>query len=106
MRLSQHCLTPKSWPRCSPCPTNSVQRCTTPMSRGSDIRRSPTSWVPRTEPCSHGLRVDDNTSAECLSTRLTQGLAEGRECAIRLDARRLSDEVAQCFNLAKIKKAL
>jgi hypothetical protein len=48
--------------------------------------------------------VDDNTSAECLSTRLTQGLAEGRECAIRLDARRLSDEVAQCFNLAKIKK--
>jgi hypothetical protein len=37
------------------------------------------------------LRVDDNTSAECLSTRLTQGLAEGRECVIRLDARRLSD---------------
>jgi hypothetical protein len=50
--------------------------------------------------------VDDNTSAECLSTRLTQGLAEGRECVIRLDARRLRDEVAQCFNLAKIKKAL
>jgi hypothetical protein len=50
--------------------------------------------------------VDDDTSAECLSTRLTQGLAEGRECVIRPDARRLSDEVAQRFNLAKIKKPL
>ena len=58
------------------------------------------------EACSHGLRVDDSTSAECLSTPLTQGLAEGRECVIRLDARRLSDEVAQWFNLAKIKKTL
>jgi len=48
------------------------------------------------------LRVDDNTSAECLSTRLTQGPAEGRECVLRLDARRLGDEVPQCFNLAKI----
>jgi hypothetical protein len=33
-------------------------------------------------------------------------LAGDSECVIRLDARRLSDEVAQCFNLAKIKKTL
>jgi Sigma-70 region 2 len=37
MRLLRHCLTAKSWRRCSPCPNNSVQWCTTPMSRGSDI---------------------------------------------------------------------
>jgi RNA polymerase sigma-70 factor, ECF subfamily len=30
----------------------------------------------------------------------------GRQCVIRLDARRFGDEVAQCFNLAKLKRAL
>jgi hypothetical protein len=34
------------------------------------------------------------------------GVVGAKVCVIRLDARRLSDEVAQWFNLAKIKKAL
>jgi RNA polymerase sigma factor (sigma-70 family) len=49
IRLWRHCPTPKSWRRCSPCQSNSARWCTTPMSRGSAIGRSPTSWVPHTE---------------------------------------------------------